>query len=108
MFDTLRFWLARGIDGFRIDALVALVEDAGLRDNPPNPGYRPGEDFPYMRELLIWNIDQPETRELAARMRKVVDEFGDDRVLLAELGLPLEQAVAYYGPRRARIPAQLH
>src|SRR5215207_7468460 len=97
MFDTLRFWLARGIDGFRIDALVALVEDAELRDNPPNPSYRPGEDFPYMRELSVWNIDQPETRELAARMRKVVDEFGDDRVLLAELGIPLEQALAYYG-----------
>ena len=97
MFDTLRFWLARGIDGFRIDALVALVEDAQLRDNPPNPNFRAGRDFPYMRELSIWNIDQPETRELAARMRKVVDEFGDDRVLLAELGIPLEQAVAYYG-----------
>jgi alpha-glucosidase len=50
-----------------------------------------------MRELSIWNIDQPETRELAARMRKVVDEFGDDRVLLAELGVPLERSVAYYG-----------
>jgi alpha-glucosidase len=97
MFDSLRFWLARGIDGFRIDALVALVEDERLRDNPPNPHYRPGEDFPYMRELSIWNIDQPETRELAARMRKVVDEFGDDRVLLAELGIPLERSVAYYG-----------
>jgi alpha-glucosidase len=97
MFGTLRFWLARGIDGFRIDALVALVEDDRLRDNPPNPRYRPGEDFPYMRELSVWNIDRPETRELAARMRKVVDEFGDDRVLLAELGVPLEQAMAYYG-----------
>jgi hypothetical protein len=30
-------------------------------------------------------------------MRKVVDEFGDDRVLLAELGVPLEQTMAYYG-----------
>jgi alpha-glucosidase len=88
MFDTLRFWLARGIDGFRIDALVALVEDDRLRDNPPNPRYRPGEDFPYMRELSVWNIDRPETRELAARMRKVVDEFGDDRVLLAGIQVP--------------------
>ncbi|MGH2813865.1 MAG: alpha-amylase family glycosyl hydrolase, partial [Actinomycetota bacterium] len=71
MFDTLRFWLARGIDGFRIDALVVLVEDDQLRDNPPNPSYRPGQDLPYMRELSVWNVDRPETRELAARMRKV-------------------------------------
>jgi hypothetical protein len=97
MFDTLRFWLARGIDGFRIDALVVLVEDDQLRDNPPNPGYRPGRDLPDMRELSVWNVNRPETRELAARMRKVVDELGDDRVLLAELGLPLEQIVAYHG-----------
>ena len=98
MFETLRFWLRRGVDGFRIDVLSLLVEDDQLRDNPPNPGYRPGEDFPFMRELSVWNVDRPETRELAARMRAVVDEFGDDRVLLAELVLPLEQTVAYYGP----------
>jgi alpha-glucosidase len=97
MFDTLRFWLGRGVDGFRIDVLSLLVEDDQLRDNPPNPDYRPGEDFPFMRELSVWNVDRPETRELAARIRKVVDEFGDDRVLLAELVLPLEQTVAYYG-----------
>jgi alpha-glucosidase len=97
MFDTLRFWLRRGVDGFRIDVLSLLVEDDQLRDNPPNPGYRPGEDFPFMRELSVWNVDRPETRELAGRIRAVVDEFGDDRVLLAELVLPLEQTVAYYG-----------
>ena len=97
MFETLRFWLRRGIDGFRIDVLSLLVEDDRLRDNPPNPDYRPGETFPpILRNLLVWNMDRPETRELAARIRKVVDEF-DDRVLLAELVLPLEQTVAYYG-----------
>jgi alpha-glucosidase len=97
MFETLRFWLRRGVDGFRIDVLSLLVEDDQLRDNRPNPHYRPGTDFPYMRELSVGNVDRPETRELAAHIRKVVDEF-DDRVLLAELVLPLEQAVAYYGP----------
>jgi alpha-glucosidase len=103
MFDTLRFWLARGVDGFRIDVLSLLVEDDQLRGNPPNPNYRPGEDFPYMRELSVWNVDRPETRELATQIRKVVDEFGDDRVLLAELVLPLEQTVAYYGADGAGI-----
>jgi alpha-glucosidase len=47
-------------------------------------------------QVSVWNVDRPETRGLAARMRKVVDEFGDDRVLLAEIG-PLEQTVAYCG-----------
>jgi len=97
MFDTLRFWLRRGVDGFRIDTLSLLVEDDELRDNPSNPDYRPGEDFPYMREISIHQVDRPETRELVRHVRKVVDEFGDDKVLLAELVLPLDQTVAYYG-----------
>jgi Alpha amylase, catalytic domain len=53
MLDTLRFWLARGVDGFRIDVLSLLVEDDRLRDNPSNPHYRPGVDFPFMRELSV-------------------------------------------------------
>jgi alpha-glucosidase len=93
----------RGVDGFRIDVLSLLVEDDRLRDNPPNPHYRPGEDFPFMRELSVWNVDRPETRALAVQLRKVVDEVGDDRVLLAELVLPLEQTVAYYGADGAGI-----
>ncbi len=37
MLDVLRFWLNRGVDGFRVDAIHHLFEDARLRDNPPNP-----------------------------------------------------------------------
>ena len=37
MADVLRFWLRRGVDGFRIDAAAVLAEDALLRDDPPNP-----------------------------------------------------------------------
>ncbi|HVD29181.1 MAG TPA: alpha-amylase family glycosyl hydrolase [Mycobacteriales bacterium] len=97
MFEMLRFWLRRGVDGFRIDVFSLLVEDDQLRDNPPNPNYRPGVDFPYAKEISVHNVDQPETRELARHIRKVVDEFGDDKVLMAELVLPLEKTVAYYG-----------
>ena len=41
MLDVMRFWLDRGVDGFRVDALSALHEDEGLRDNPPNPDWTP-------------------------------------------------------------------
>jgi alpha-glucosidase len=41
MFDVLRFWLDRGVDGFRADAIWLLINDDQLRDNSPNPGYRP-------------------------------------------------------------------
>ena len=41
MYDVLRFWLDRGVDGFRVDVIWLLIKDAGLRDNPENPGYQP-------------------------------------------------------------------
>jgi alpha-glucosidase len=97
MYETLRFWLRRGVDGFRIDVLSLLVEDDRLRDNPPNPDYDPQRDFPYMRDISVYHVDRPETRDLVREIRKVVDEFGDDKVLLAELVLPMDQTVAYYG-----------
>jgi hypothetical protein len=46
MADVLRFWVARGADGFRIDALRQTIKDDRWRDNPPNPAWREGED-PY-------------------------------------------------------------
>jgi glycosidase len=37
MYDVLRFWLDRGVDGFRVDVIWLLIKDAALRDNPENP-----------------------------------------------------------------------
>jgi alpha-glucosidase len=42
MCDVLRFWFERGVDGFRVDAIHHLIEDEQLRDNPPDPRWRPG------------------------------------------------------------------
>jgi alpha-glucosidase len=42
MYAAMRFWLERGVDGFRVDVLWHLIKDALFRDNPPNPDYTPG------------------------------------------------------------------
>ena len=42
MYDVLRFWLDRGVDGFRVDVLWLLIKDDRFRDNPVNPGYLQG------------------------------------------------------------------
>ena len=42
MHDVLRFWLERGVDGFRVDVIWHLIKDDQFRDNPPNPGYARG------------------------------------------------------------------
>ena len=45
MFDVLRFWLQKGVDGFRVDVMWLMIKDDQFRDNPPNPGYPPRLSF---------------------------------------------------------------
>jgi alpha-glucosidase len=95
MFNVLRFWLDRGVDGFRVDVLWLLLKDEAFRDNPPNPAYRPNQPD-IDRFQLLYNADQPGIHDLVAQMRAVLDAY-DDRVLIGEIYLPFNQLVAYYG-----------
>jgi alpha-glucosidase len=96
LLDSMRFWLDRGVDGFRIDAIDMLVEDYYLQDNPPNPEFDPERDAPDRAVDQKHTRDHPRTHEYVAMMRAVVEEY-DDRVLIGEMYLPPEQVVTYYG-----------
>lgn len=93
MLQVLRFWLERGVDGFRIDAVHHLIEDLELRDNPPNPQWRTGMS-PYRQLQTTRTVDLPEVREMIGLMCEVVEECGD-RLLVSEINLPVERLVAY-------------
>jgi alpha-glucosidase len=93
--DVMRFWLRKGVDGFRVDVIWHLIKDAKFRDNPPNPEYSEGQP-PHQKVLPLHSTDQPEVHALIAQLRRVIDEF-DDRVLIGEIYLPLERLVTYYG-----------
>lgn len=95
MHGVMRFWLDRGVDGFRVDAIHMLVEDEALRDNPANPAWVPGMS-PARSVIRVHSCDQPETLHLVAAMRKVLDEY-EDRVLIGEAYLPIERLMLYYG-----------
>ncbi len=95
MFDVLRFWLDRGVDGFRVDALAHLIKDSHLRDNPPNPDYHPGLPD-YDRLLPAYSADQSEVHEIVRRMRRVIDEY-PGRMMVGEVYLPVHRMMAYYG-----------
>jgi alpha-glucosidase len=95
MFDALRFWLDRGVDGFRVDVLWLLIKDDQLRDNPPNPAYQPTQPD-INRTLSVYNSDRPEIHELIAQMRGLLDRY-PDRVLIGEIYLPFERLMTYYG-----------
>lgn len=104
MYAALRFWLERGVDGFRVDVIWLLIKDAALRDNPPNPAYEPSQPQIH-RFLPLYNSDQPEIHDVIAEMRSVLDAY-PDRVLIGEIYLPLERLVRYYGKdlRGAHLP----
>ena len=95
IYDVMRFWLRRGVDGFRIDVLWHLIKDNQFRDNPPNPAFTPLRP-PHERLISLYTTDRPEMAEVIAEMRRVADEFAD-RLLIGEIYLPLERLVAYYG-----------
>lgn len=95
VYDVMRFWLRRGVDGFRVDVIWHLIKDAQFRDNPPNPQFRDGQR-PNERLLPIYTTDRPEIYDVVAEMRRVIDEF-DHRVLIGEIYLPIERLVSYYG-----------
>ncbi|CUU42937.1 Oligo-1,6-glucosidase [Blastochloris viridis] len=96
MADVLRFWLRRGVDGFRVDVIWHLIKDDLFRDNPPNPAADPARP-PHERLVPLYTADRPEVHEVIAELRRVVDAF-EDRVLIGEIYLPLERLVTYYGP----------
>ncbi len=95
IYDSMRFWLDKGVDGFRMDVLWLLIKDPEFRDNLPNPEWRPGESS-FWSVLPTYTADQPETHVIVAEMRAVLDKY-EQRVLIGEIYLPLPELVRYYG-----------
>ena len=106
MYDVMRFWFDRGVDGFRIDVLWHMVKAADFPDNPPNPDYRPAMGDMH-RVLQLQSTDQPEVHAIAAEMRAIADSYGaggqGERVLIGEIYLPVERLMHYYGRERAEV-----
>ena len=82
--DVARFWLERGVDGFRLDALNFAMHDPALRDNPANraPGKR---TRPFDFQHHLHNQSHPDLTKFVERMRIVMDEYGVT-FSLAEVG----------------------
>lgn len=84
LLDVARFWLDRGVDGFRIDAINFAMHDPELRDNPPAPGGgRRTRPFDFQQHL--YNQSHPDIVKFLERVRQVTDEY-QDRFTLAEVG----------------------
>ena len=71
-----------------------MINAKELRDNPPNPDYRPGDE-PFDALLPVYNTDRPEIHDAVAAMRRVLDDH--EAVMIGELYLPIGVLVAYCG-----------
>lgn len=75
MLSVMRFWLDRGVAGFRTDAIYTLIEDQEFRDNPPNPDYRPGKDDPYLSLLHENDLGHDGIYDAIGAMCRVLSEY---------------------------------
>ncbi len=85
MFDTMRFWLDRGVAGFRLDAVPTLFEDPQLRNQPETGGVNAQGD---PNEEDIYTNMLPEVHDVQRRMRAMVEKYPGNRVLIGETYLP--------------------
>lgn len=97
MFDTVRFWLKKGVDGFRLDIFNCIIKDPQFRDNPftlnPIPTVeQAGGNF----QVRKYSINLPENFELAKELRAVVNEFGEDKAFLLGEVFGSQQTVKQY------------
>lgn len=105
--SILKFWLEKGVDGFRFDSVPFLVEDAEFKDEPISSN---SDDYePYDHDYLshIYTMDQPETYELVYEIRRLFDSYklmdGHTRIFVTECySDTVEKLMRYYGNSTTR------
>ncbi|MBD3188201.1 alpha-glucosidase [Candidatus Bathyarchaeota archaeon] len=99
MLDTMKFWLSKGADGFRLDIINAIYEDDEFRDNPRSWRLLPSEESPAM---LFTNpkytLNHPDTLAFMRVLRDAIDTFDDpSRFMVGEVSAPLPILKQYMG-----------
>ncbi len=103
MLEVARFWLDRGVDGFRLDTVNFYFHDQELTDNPIYSDRKPGQSFnPYNYQNPIRSKNRPENIAFLERLRGVLDEY-EGRTMVGEVGehvQPLELMAQYTTGKR--------
>jgi len=102
LLDVLRFWLDRGVDGFRIDVAHMLMKDPQLRDNPPNPDARPNpwdlQHAEFLSQLHVHDRMHPDLHAALREIRAVVEGYDGDRVTIGEIeAMDWDRWARYFG-----------
>jgi alpha-glucosidase len=97
MLDVFRFWLERGVDGFRLDVFNCYFKDVNFRSNPTKAGIRR-----FDRLVHVYDNDRPEMLPLLEEIRAVLDEY-PERYAIGETFLATPKSAALYSE-----PGRLH
>ncbi|MES2067518.1 MAG: alpha-glucosidase family protein [Pseudomonadota bacterium] len=76
LLDTARFWLDRGVDGFRLDAINFAMHDPALTDNPPAPATNRARTRPFDFQVKLHNQGHADIPPFLERIRALLDEYG--------------------------------
>jgi alpha-glucosidase len=90
MLDVVRFWLDRGVDGFRLDVFNMYFKDECLRNNPLKPGLRP-----FDQQQHIYDCDQPEMIPLLQELRDILDSY-PERYAVGETFIDIREKARLY------------
>lgn len=97
LLGTMRFWLDRGVDGFRLDTVNFYTHDAQLRDNPPAPlGPKGFPANPYEAQDHLYSKSRPENLAILQRLRALTDEY-PGTVMVGEVGDSPDRQIAIMG-----------
>jgi alpha-glucosidase len=100
MFEVVRFWLEKGVDGYRLDLFNVIFKDSAFRNNPFKFKALPSESDPsgFFQETK-YNHNLPENMDFAKELRSVCDQYGD-RMLLGEVFGPRSTIREYSGKEK--------
>jgi oligo-1,6-glucosidase/alpha-glucosidase len=97
MFDIVRFWLDKGVDGFRLDIFHSIYKDDGFRDNPFSRHLISLDEGAGHFQEWKYTINQPEVFDLAVELRALVDSYTPKRMLIGEVFGSVENQKRFLG-----------
>jgi alpha-glucosidase len=103
MFEVVRFWLERGVDGFRVDVAHYIMKDPQMRDNPPSMGQEPAFHRPhgdYDTQIHLYDKAHPDTHAVYREFRQLLDAYSAEspRVAIGEIHIyDWQKWASYYG-----------
>jgi alpha-glucosidase len=103
---VMRFWLDRGIDGFRVDASAVLIKDDLLRDNPHDPEADDKTPPPQI-SVPVFTDDRPEAMHCIEYIRGVLDQY-DGKLLCGEVQGKTDRIGHFYGNEKPRLHLPLN